>query len=501
MNFLIFAAMLGILIFVHELGHFAVAKRLGVPVLEFGFGFPPRLWRFWKDHGWIEIQGRRIFVPREFQLPENLLVGTRVTYKTEMRGERETLTGIAIVDDESAGLVMASPVQNLDRGTEYTVNWIPLGGFVRLLGEEDPNVPGGFGMAKMRVRIAVLIAGVTMNFILAYVLLMLVAGLVPQSMSASTTMLAAVAADSPAALAGLQAGDVVVAVNAQPIKDDADTLIKLTRQYAGQAVTFEVLRGTQMLAPVQMTPRVTPPANQGPLGISLARSGVRVSAVEPGSVMERAGVRAGDGAMLLAGSDLGFIYEQNALAQFVQTHPGTSFQMRIIRDGKVGDPVIVTIPAQVNASNATLGLDLRTPIWDTPRIATMQIGQIALAIPNLFSQAVNGNLPANSFVGVIGIYQATGEVARIAGAVGLINWLALLSLNLAIVNLFPFPPLDGGQLVYILVEWLRGGKRIDPKRQGMVQLIGMVVLLGLMIIISYFDVLRWISGEPILPVR
>ncbi|MBI5302340.1 MAG: RIP metalloprotease RseP [Chloroflexi bacterium] len=501
MNLLIFAVMLGILIFVHELGHFAVAKRLKVPVLEFGFGFPPRLWRFWKDHGWLEIQGRRIHVPREFSLPDNIVVGSRVTYRTETREGRETLTALALVDDENQGLVMVSQVQNLDRGTEYTLNWIPLGGFVRLLGEEDPNVPGGFGSAKMRVRVAVLFAGVTMNFILAYVLMMLVAALLPPSVPLDTTTLAGIAKNSPAAQAGLRAGDIIVKLNDREIKDDPDLLIQLTRQHAGQPIMLTTLRGKQLLDPVQVTPRAEPPQGEGPLGIALARGGLRVTNVEAGSVMERAGVRAGDVVILMGDPTEGLLYDQNMLAQFTQAHAGASLEFRLARGEQLSDPIIVTIPAQMSASNATLGLDLRTPIWDTPRVATMQMAQIAIAIPTLFGQMLRGSVPANSFVGVIGIYQATSEVARLAGAIGLLNWLALLSLNLAIVNLFPFPPLDGGQLVFILIEWLRGGKRVDPKKQGMVHLIGAAVLIGLMIIISYFDILRLISGQPILPVR
>lgn len=131
-NLIIFIAMLGILVFVHELGHFAVAKRLGIPVLEFGFGFPPRVWRFMKR-------------------------------------------------DE----------------TEYTINAIPLGGFVRLLGEEDPIVPGGFASAKPSIRVPILLAGVTMNFILALLVFTLTAFLTPPYVPVQTTTISEVVPNSP----------------------------------------------------------------------------------------------------------------------------------------------------------------------------------------------------------------------------------------------------------------------------------------------------------------
>ena len=119
------------------------------------------------DYGFFE---RRIVIPRDFKVPDNLNVSSRVTYKTKTENGREVLTGLDVIDAESQGLVLASPVQALDRGTEYTLNWIPLGGFVRMMGEEDPNVPGGFANAKPSVRAPILLAGVTMNLILAFLL-------------------------------------------------------------------------------------------------------------------------------------------------------------------------------------------------------------------------------------------------------------------------------------------------------------------------------------------
>jgi regulator of sigma E protease len=102
-------------------------------------------------------------------------------------------------------------------------------------------------------------------------------------------------------------------------------------------------------------------------------------------------------------------------------------------------------------------------------------------------------------VGPIGIAQVTGEVAQRAGLLGLLNLLGLLSVNLAVVNLLPFPALDGGRLIFVLLEFVRGGKKIDPQKEGMVHLVGIMVLLGLMVVISFFDVQRLIAGQSIFP--
>src|ERR687886_2633697 len=107
----LFLLILGVLVVVHEFGHFITAKLAGVEAPEFGLGFPPRLFTFWRTKGWIQIQGRKIIIPRNFKLPENLQVGSWVSYKTRDENGREVLTGIDPVDAESRSITLASQVQ------------------------------------------------------------------------------------------------------------------------------------------------------------------------------------------------------------------------------------------------------------------------------------------------------------------------------------------------------------------------------------------------------
>jgi regulator of sigma E protease len=434
LNLIIFAVILGILVFAHELGHFAVAKHLGIPVLEFGFGFPPRVWRFMK------------------------------------RGE-----------------------------TEYTINAIPLGGFVRLLGEEDPAVPGGFASAKPSIRVPILLAGVTMNFVLALLVFTLTAFVTPPYVSFQTTTISDVVPDSPAALVGLRADDTIVAINGRDIKHDYPTFRQLIRDNAGREVTLSVLRKNQTLESIKVVPRVNPPANEGPLGIRLnGWVGLRVASVTPDSVADRAGVRAGD-ALLFFVESRRPLRDQNELEQFTQAHPGWKIEWRVLRGKELSDTITVQIPQPLEPSAAALGLNLQMSLLDAPVKAAQDMWTVITSIPAMFSQLFTGALPANAFVGPVGIYQFTGEVAQRGGPLALLQLLALLSLNLAIVNLLPFPALDGGRLVFVALEWLRGGKKIDPQKEGLVHLVGLAILLGLMLIISYFDILRLIAGQPILP--
>jgi regulator of sigma E protease len=171
----------------------------------------------------------------------------------------------------------------------------------------------------------------------------------------------------------------------------------------------------------------------------------------------------------------------------------------VLRGKELSDPIVVQIPQPLDPQSAALGLNLQTSLLEAPIKAAQDMWLVVTTIPMMFSQMFSGSLPANAFVGPVGIYQFTGEVAQRGGPLALMQLLALLSLNLAVVNLLPFPALDGGRLVFVALEWLRGGKRIDPQKEGLVHLVGLAILLGLMLIISYFDVLRLIAGQPILP--
>ncbi len=101
---------LGVLVVVHEFGHFVTAKRFGVEAPEFGIGLPPRLLTFWKMGGWIEIQGKRIQIPRNFRLPEDLKAGDFVRYKTRTEKGKEILTGLDVIPAEEAAESFASRI-------------------------------------------------------------------------------------------------------------------------------------------------------------------------------------------------------------------------------------------------------------------------------------------------------------------------------------------------------------------------------------------------------
>ena len=152
------------------------------------------------------------------------------------------------------------------KGTAYTINWIPLGGFVRPKGENDPSVPGGLAAASPWVRLTVLFAGPAMNLLVAAILGMMLFYSIGDPVQ-DIVLVSHVAENSPAEVAGLQIGDQFLTVNGQKI-DNTDTLIQLTDQNLGKQIEISMERDGEILT-FTLTPRVSPPEGQGPMGVGL----------------------------------------------------------------------------------------------------------------------------------------------------------------------------------------------------------------------------------------
>jgi regulator of sigma E protease len=345
---------LGLLIFAHELGHFLVAKRNKIKVDEFGFGFPPRL----------------------------------ITL-----GKRD--------------------------GTEYTLNAIPFGGFVRLHGEDDPSDPDSFAAAPKRARAATLLAGAGMNFLVAILLFSIMVMMTGTADARYPgALLSYVAPDSPAAAAGLQSGDRIVAVNDTPVKSPED-LQRVVASVVGQPAVYAYVRGDQgrngQTLQATITARANPPAGQGALGIGI------------GSV----------------------------------TRPVPPWEA--LWTGIKNTASVVYMTFQVPAMLISQG----RPIGDA------------------------------GFMGPVGITVVAGEYVKSAAdqsaLPAIFSFVALLSAGLGITQLLPIPALDGGRLLFVLIEAIRG-RRVSPTQEGMVHLIGFALLLALIGMMTIREISSLISG-------
>ncbi len=319
---------------------------------------------------------------------------------------------------EEFGLGFPPRLLSFKRGeTRYSLNAIPLGGFTKMAGEEDPEVERSLASKGIGTRLLVLSAGSIMNAILPFLLLS-IAFMVPHNVVVGQVAVEEVAENSPAAMAGIKDGDIIISINDKPINNTSD-LSRYIQMNLGGEITILVEHSDASQEEVELVPRWRPPEGEGAVGIV-------ISTLEP--TVER------------------------------QSYPF----WRAIPMG-----VNQTIETLVLFKNAILSLF----------IGTASIGGVA---------------------GPVGIAQITGEVAK-AGISPLLEWTAFFSLNLAILNLLPLPALDGGRITFVLLEWIRRGKRISPKREGLVHLIGFFMLMAFILAVTYQDIIRIISGESLIP--
>lgn len=383
MTLILFLAILSVLILVHELGHFLVAKRNGILVEEFGFGIPPRIW-------------------------------------SKKIGE-----------------------------TVYSVNLLPIGGFVKLFGEEGGELAvvsrqksefsgKAFFEKSILARLKVILAGVTMNYLLAILAFAIIFTITGIPVKTGKIKVVGIAKDSPAEIGQLKLDDEIVSLDNEKIKD-INSFVNLTKEKAGEVVWLEVRRekdnpcvedkilgggvgpGFQVSCKegnflVAVIPRAEPPEGQGPLGIAISEIEMRHYSFWLTPIL---GVREG-------------FKESIAWGRMI--------------------------------SSALLKM----------------LGQLIF----------KGEIPKD-VVGPIGIYQATGIVAK-SGFLALMEFLGILSVNLAIINVLPFPVLDGGRLLFLGIETFFG-KKIAPKVEAWVNNLGMALLLLLVLLITINDIVRIIT--------
>ncbi|MFN3742696.1 MAG: M50 family metallopeptidase [Anaerolineales bacterium] len=276
-----------LIVLLHEGGHFVAARLLGIEIEEFGIGLPPRLWRFWRSRGWLRVGAHRLEVLPNTDFPFDLqsAIGKTVIAGARQAGEQWLLTRIAQsttaealpesvqpLDAEGDQWQIIAPLHEVHPGTEYTLNALPLGGFVRPRGENNPNIPAGLAAAPPWKRLIVLSAGAFMNLVLGvfvYSLIFMRSG-IPQPV----VYIEEVAANSPAAQSGIRPGDRLVSINGQSIEStgEARSLV-----YANLDRPIEIVleRGgtTVRLNAVPSSAR----GDQGALGILMYQPYVRPS--------------------------------------------------------------------------------------------------------------------------------------------------------------------------------------------------------------------------------
>lgn len=262
--------MLGPMILIHELGHFLTARRAGARVLEFGLGFPPRLLTLYRETGTMEIDGQRMLLPGSVRLPPGLAPGQDVEVRLEPGPEG--LPRVAEIRRAAASEqepVPSAPwlrgrLTALEPGTIYSLNLLPLGGFVRMLGEEDPSHPQSLAARPKRWRLTVLLSGALLNILAAF--LLTIAAYATGVPTRAFVQIQEVVPDSPAEKAGLLPGDIVTAVNGDRLEKGSTELREWIRSSPGEPLELTILREKEPLT-LTATPVLTD--GHGFLGIGL----------------------------------------------------------------------------------------------------------------------------------------------------------------------------------------------------------------------------------------
>lgn len=423
-----FVLVLGVLVFFHEFGHYWVARRNGIVVEEFGIGYPPRALKLF-------------------------------TYD----------------------------------GTDFTLNWLPLGGFARMKGEDAGDMtPGSFNAASRSARAATLIAGPAMNFVLA-ILFFAASAMAGSPASAGTPMIETVS--SAGAALGLQAGDVVLSYNGVPVQRPThnEDLVILPQGAGDGSNTLVVLRGDQRLElPAPSADAVNDALDSGASTLVLT---TQVNAIAEESPAQLAGILPGD---IIYAVDGVIVTPETTLNQLVDERRGQEITLTVLRDGAwvaiavtpraTPPPGQGALGVQIGAINRMASLGLAPALWYGVE-GTFSYAAVVFQLPVMLFQGTISPEEAQ-LSGPVGIAQMVGGAMSASIDSGflfpILYLSAILSAALAIMNLLPLPALDGGRLLFILIEAVRG-RRINPEREGMIHVIGFALLLGLMLIITVRD--------------
>ncbi|MCJ8203654.1 RIP metalloprotease RseP [Pseudomonas sp. RGM2987] len=436
---------LGVLVTFHEFGHFWVARRCGVKVLRFSVGFGMPLVR-WHDK----------------------------------------------------------------KGTEFVVAAIPLGGYVKMLDEREGEVPAdqldqSFNRKSVRQRIAIVAAGPIANFLLAMVFFWALAMLGSEQVR---PVIGTVEAGSVAARAGLGAGQEIVAIDGEPTSGWAAVNLQLVRRL-GESGSLQLMvreQGSSVDSPRELLldnwlKGADEPDPIRSLGIRPWRPALPpiLAELDPKGPAQAAGLKTGDRLLALDGQA---VTDWQQVVDAVRVHPDTRIVLRVERDGaQIDVPVALAARGESKAPTGYLGAGVKAVDWPPEMVREVSFGPVAaigegarrtwtMSVLTLDSlkKMLFGELSVKNLSGPITIAKVAGASAQ-SGVADFLNFLAYLSISLGVLNLLPIPVLDGGHLLFYLIEWARG-RPLSERVQGWGIQIGISLVVGVMLLALVNDLGR-----------
>ncbi|MBK5510586.1 MULTISPECIES: sigma E protease regulator RseP [unclassified Pseudomonas] len=436
---------LGVLVTFHEFGHFWVARRCGVKVLRFSVGFGMPLLR-WHDK----------------------------------------------------------------QGTEFVLAAIPLGGYVKMLDEREGEVPAdqldqSFNRKSVRQRIAIVAAGPIANFLLAMVFFWVLAMLGSEQVR---PIIGAVESGSIAAKAGLSPNQEIVAIDGEPTTGWAAVNLQLVRRL-GESGALQLLvreQGSTTDSPRELMldhwlKGADEPDPIRSLGIRPWRPALPpiLAELDSKGPAQAAGLKTGDRLLTLDGQSLN---DWQQVVDTVRMHPDTKIMLRVERDGaQIDVPVTLAARGESKAPTGYLGAGVKAVDWPPEMIREVSYGPLAaigegarrtwtMSVLTLDSlkKMLFGELSVKNLSGPITIAKVAGASAQ-SGVADFLNFLAYLSISLGVLNLLPIPVLDGGHLLFYLIEWVRG-RPLSDRVQGWGIQIGISLVVGVMLLALVNDLGR-----------
>ena len=427
-----FTFVLGVLVFVHEMGHYLMARRIGIRVLTFSLGFGPKL-------------------------------------LTVRRGD-----------------------------TDYCISAIPLGGYVKMAGENPDDVRSGADdefLSKTKwERFQVLIMGPTMNILLAFVVMAVVLyqGADVPAYEEQPPIVGYVMDASPAEQSGIRVGDLILRIGGRPVQTWEELFVTVMPR-AERELEVVLRRGLQEVT-VQVTPEAQTQFQVGDLGVVPIMQ-PQILNVLTGDPADLAGIRPRDVITAVNGEP---ITRDNPFVETINANADVALILTVVRGGQT---LKIEVTPALRGNVGLIGVELSPFEVRTIEPGPLQAIQMSFeknyAWSGLIFQTLGGLLTSETspkqLVGPLGIAQLSGGAAQI-GLVALFTLMAMISLNLGILNLLPIPVLDGGHIFIMALEGL-SRRDFSVRIKEKIQLAGFVVLLMLMVTVIYNDLTRINWGE------
>lgn len=363
--------------------------------------------------------------------------------------------------------------------TKYAIRLIPLGGFVSMEGEEERSeAEGSFSKTSIPKRIAIVAAGGIVNIVFGLLIYFVLIATTGQFASQKVEV---VQENFGANQAGIVSGDEIVSINNKKIRRQED-IFNILEETNGEVVNVKIKRNNEEIT-YNVKPTNVPSKDTGIyLGIQGDNVLNKVIAVYPSSPAEKAGIQVNDIIKKVNGKDV-----ENDPYKIVQyiSESTQNVEFEILRRNE-----IITISVMPNTvNNYYLGIQFKVAdknFFNNVYYAFWETTDFSVSIIDNLKMLFTGKVSANQLMGPVGI---SGVVAETNGIKDFINILALISLSLGVTNLLPFPPLDGGKIVILLIEAIRR-KPLKENVEIKIQLLGFAILITLSIFITYNDILR-----------